>query len=449
MVVIGGMMIMKKKLLLIVLPALMVLAGCSNNSIKPVEEKEDLSGMMLEDTAAHEDLFGSIDLSVKKLGEPGETPSAGSGFINDPKIGVQFSGVYEGDIRNNLGVITGRGDCYAVRFVAAVNVSQEDLDNETVVATWKRGVSTKNGDDSAKPLSSSGSYRSTVAYATLNNGSTPTNASSEGNDYTHYLVYTMYDIPAANVDSYIMAYLTLSKDGEDDVFSKAVAARIGGGNAFSFVHNYDGFFMAGTLDGQANTIANDDNDTRDSGNNAASFTSYLAEGDTFVLAQKTSTIFKVWCGSTLNDEDANISNVSEMFTVGSSRRYVFYLNKSNKVTHTAYGTSKTDVYLRGPAASGSWDDLSLESPTRFVNDPDNDGGFIRFTFAAAGEFKITNQTGWGWSIGWGDTLHGDAKDNVHLEQGDGTNIRCKTPGTYDFYVNSGNAYVYFVRGLAA
>lgn len=169
---------MKKRLLLIALPALMVLAGCSNSHIKPVEEKEDLSGMMLEDTAAHEDLFGSVDLNVRKLGEPDELPDAGEGFINVPKIGVQFSGVYQGDERDG-GVLTGyQIPCYAVRFVAAANVNQTALDNESITATWTRGVSTKEADD-VKPLATGVSYRSTVAYASLKNGEATTSASGK------------------------------------------------------------------------------------------------------------------------------------------------------------------------------------------------------------------------------------------------------------------------------
>lgn len=271
---------MKKKLLLIALPAFMVLAGCSNHPIKPVAEKEDLSGMMREDTVAHEDIFGSVDLNVKRLGEPEETPAAGSGFVNVPKIGVQFSGVYDGDLRNGSGEIIGQGDCYAVRFVAAANVNQTALDNESITAVWTRGVSTNEGD-AVKPLATGDSYRSTVAYESLKNGETLTNASSEGNDYTHYLVYTMYDIPVANADCYIAAYLTLS-DGAHTVKSKAVAARVGGNNAFSFAADKAaGYFIQGKINGVPNQMLNLDDDLTDLEDHAEKRDVALQEDDEF------------------------------------------------------------------------------------------------------------------------------------------------------------------------
>lgn len=240
---------MKKKLFLIALPALMVLSGCSKAPIKPVEKETLSNTVMFEDTVAHDDLFGDVNLNIKKLGAPegdpvGDDPS----WTKMPKIGVQFSGSYKGYERDGEGKPTETlVDYYAVRFVAAI----AGLESGAVTAEWTRGVSEKDGNE-IKALS--GGKISTVEYATLNNNSVPTNASSEGTGYNKYIVYTLYDIPASQVDSYVVAYLTLSKAGQVDVASKAVAARIGGENAFSFDSAMTAHFLQGKINNVPNSL---------------------------------------------------------------------------------------------------------------------------------------------------------------------------------------------------
>ena len=97
---------MKKKLLLIALPALMALAGCSNFQNKPVQkETELLDNFMLEDTTAHEELFGAVDsnLNIKKIGVPDDDP----GSTDIPRVGVQFSDSYKRDVLDGEGLPTG------------------------------------------------------------------------------------------------------------------------------------------------------------------------------------------------------------------------------------------------------------------------------------------------------------------------------------------------------
>ena len=255
---------MKKKLLLIALPALMVLSGCSAVSIKPAEKVND-ADLMLEDTTAHEELFGDAKLAPNKLGDPEGDPAGDDpSWTKMPKIGVQFAS-YEKDEANY----------YAVRYVAAI----AGLQSGAVTAEWTRGVSDEIGNE-LKPLS--GGKMSTVEYNSLNNNLTPTAATSEGEGYYKYIIYTLYDIPAIQVSSYVVAYLTLSKSAQTPAVSKAVAARIGGGNAFSFAASKaEGYFIQGKINGTANQILNLDDTPEVASDHAEKQNAALKEDDEF------------------------------------------------------------------------------------------------------------------------------------------------------------------------
>ena len=106
---------MKRKSLLVLLPALMALASC-NNAPK-VEPKPEL-GDIVEDTLAHDEVFGeskiSGNLGVRKaydadvdVPEESETSS--------PTIGIQTKTV---------------GDKISIRFVAAIKVLDGNDDGE-------------------------------------------------------------------------------------------------------------------------------------------------------------------------------------------------------------------------------------------------------------------------------------------------------------------------------
>ena len=227
---------MKKKLLIIALPFFMALSSCAAAPFTPVEKAND-GDLMLEDTKAHEDLFGDIKLAPRKLGDPeggsvGEDPS----WTKMPRIGVQFASYTKE-----------AATVYAVRYVAAI----AGLEGGAITAEWTRGVSEKTGNEIK---SIGGGHFSTVEYDTLNNGGTPKAATSEGTGYNKYIVYTLYDIPAAQVDSYVVAYLTLSKAEQQDAVSKAVAARVGGENAFSFYADEEAHFLQGKINNSENSL---------------------------------------------------------------------------------------------------------------------------------------------------------------------------------------------------
>lgn len=225
---------MKKSLLLIALPALLVLSSCVNANGRT---NKNNFNYFKEDTVAHEEFFGGSELAPKRIGQPDEDPiQPGGQFTLTPKVGVQFASYTES-----------AQTLYAVRYVAAVDLTSLD----GITAEWTRGVSEKDGN---QIRSLGGGHLSTVLYDRLNNGGSEKLATSEtGGTFKNYLVYSMYGIPDSQIDSYIVAYLTLS-DGINTVKSKAIAAKIDGGNAFSFASDTNGYFLEGTIDGTPRTV---------------------------------------------------------------------------------------------------------------------------------------------------------------------------------------------------
>ena len=219
---------MKKTLLIAILPALLLSTGCSNQQSK--KELRDIK----EDTLAHENIFGEIKLTPQRLGDPS------SDWKLTPIVGVQHVSYVAEDVTY-----------YAVRYVAAINGLEEG-----VTASWTRAVS---GKDASILKAQQGNHLSTVEYDTLNNGGTPIHATDEGSGYNKYIVYTIYDIPANQKDSFMMAYLTLTK-AEEEVVSKAVATRLGGTYAFTFDVSTRGFFLGGDIQGDDVYLPNAEED---------------------------------------------------------------------------------------------------------------------------------------------------------------------------------------------
>lgn len=356
---------MKKSLLLIALPALLVLSSCNN-----ANGRANKIDYFKEDTVAHEEFFGGSELAPKRLGDPEEDPeSGGEQFTLTPKIGVQFVSYTES-----------AQTLYAVRYVAAVDLTSLD----GITAEWTRGVSEKDGNQ-IKSLG--GGHNSTVLYASLNNGGTPKAATSEtGGEYKNYLVYSMYGIPASQVDSYIVAYLTLSDGSHTPVKSKAVAAKIDGGNAFSFASNTNAHFIQGTINGtrQVKFATNEEN-----GGNLAEYIDVdLKDTDSFgsFYFSSDESSFEYY-GNALFD--SSISNFKESATLTGyvtplvSGGYSLYVSKSpeNHVftakTKNVYNLSLGDFFVSSnPIKIHAWgggadyDELiydgSGDEPTSFV-----------------------------------------------------------------------------------
>lgn len=350
---------MKKSFLLIALPALMVLSSCGNAQVKVNKDNFDY---FKEDTVAHEELFGGAELAPNRLGVPDEEPIGNPGWALMPKVGVQFQ-TYSKDVSE-----TETPDIrtfYAVRYVAAVGFTSLD----GITASWTRGVSQK---DSNQIRAMSGGHNSTELYASLNNGDSPKAATSEGTGYNNYIVYSMYDIPADQDESYIVAYLTLSKAGETTFSTRAVVTQIDGSHYFSFdieeEIKEDGYFIqSNSVDGLIQQDIDAGTDPNDNEKDNAQFTDIVfAAGNKFGLFRFTPTIFQFFgYNAFLKDTSArfikstDIDEYNELYLPGT---YSLFLNKDNQV-YTNPVSVNTTLYVR---PGNNWNQLADGNAPRFA-----------------------------------------------------------------------------------
>ena len=430
---------MKKKLLLIALPALMVLSGCSNALVEQPALNNDAI-VLEEDTLAHEEIFGGQAIkgpAIRKMSDVG--------VDTDYKVGYQIH-------FDDKGTVDGSDDMISIRFIAAIKA-------DYTVKRWTRAVSSVAGEeikalsDHRRVAEEDVYFDSSVVYTHLANG--------EGNDemdatqgayadYTGFIVYSLLNIPyEANKNAYVG--VTLALDAVKTEFYAVKIEKNGAGTAsahhFKFVSNKDGFFLA-----KGESVVDAEGSTRDGVNNAASFSANLAANDTFVVAQKTASSFKIWDGSCLQDANANVVNDNGLVKVNTASRYVFFLNKLNKIYFTKFD-EPTSYYVRGTAAQG-WADEDCVAAYQFITDPDNMAVIFGVSLTV-GDFKISD-IGWNHYLGFkeckdghdpwkpnGETgiVIGGAAGNFEAAASD-DNIHCKVAGTYNIYLTN-NWYVSF------
>ena len=349
----------KRRLFLLIMSLLFVISSCSNISLN---NKETIK----EDTSLHEELFGSDDITSYDL-----QPRRLASDLVEPPIGVQYLS-YKEDTK----------DYYAVRYVAAIK--SLDID-----ARWTRAVCQKNGTQ-VKTLNSDTIV--TKAYRTLNNGGVISTCSEEYPGFLYYVVFTMYDIPTSQEDSYVMAYLTISYGEETPVKSKAVITQIKGtGHSFSFDVDSvtNDYFIAIDHETGPDTIwygtAGEDKPNPEE-NDHAVFTNAsmgFINGDTFGLFKLTTTEF-VFCdyptylGSTaskLAKLYSSRDNYGQFYLTGKYNIYVNYQDKvyisptdvettlylvpNSNWTSTLNGHApRFAVYAFGGSAEEEWFDLT-------------------------------------------------------------------------------------------
>ena len=408
---------MNKKLLLLALPVLMAMSSCTYLASGTVQKAD----FFKEEASAKTDIFGGEEEAVAlRKNEPFRSAESD---MAEPIIGVQYRAAYE---KNSTSYI-------AVRFVAAV----KSLD---VNAEWTRSVYEANGSRHG----SEASYETTQAYTALSGMGETIYPSSYGAGYNYFVAYTLYDIPATGKeDLYIVANLKLTDtvgEGEghplDAVYSKAMAARIGGGVTAKFDRNQSGFFLAGKINNQENAVLSQEGTTREDweGQNAASFTGPFVDGDKFVVAQKTASTFRVWDSGCLEDANSDVLKTGRMIEINANQNYTFYLNKSNQIYHTKYG-AYTNYYVRGSAANG-WNPEDCIDEYRFVTNPENKGVLIEvlLTGGDGKEFKIGGSDWATYDLG-ADRLLGGAKDLGYVS-GTSGNIKCNRTAYYSLYLTN-------------
>ena len=328
----GGLTSMKKKFLLTVIPALMILSSCAGAG--PKQEMVQLEPEMVEDTLAHEELFGQGGKAVKLT--PYKDPDPSDPSLKKPVVGVQ----YKAD---------GEGRC-AVRYVAAIAA----LDVE---ATWTRGICNKNGVQQQTADDKFVNKVVTTAYdavsADSDSGAPYVVPGDAGSGFNYFVVYTLRNIPVSQVDSYLFAYLTLEKGG-DSVTSKAVISRIGGGNSFAYdVDGNTNYFLQGTINGVADTIQSID--FPGSGTNFAEKEDVaLAANDSFGLFKVASDHFQCFGYDQLRRGAPFLPRVAanNYIKVNAAGNYNLYLTNTNEIHIVVPDAAKdTATYYLKPNAN--------------------------------------------------------------------------------------------------
>ena len=162
-----------KKCLLVLLPVLMGLTSCSGAQAKPANDYFARNDLIVEDTMAHEEIFGSAevirDLKPRQMNDVGTEASLKMGYQ------IQF---------DDKGTTSGDGydedDTISIRFIAAVM-------NLDVRAYWSRAIADYNGNAGVNiggvwkyKLDDGSTHESTTLYKTLTNGLDTVTVEGEG-----------------------------------------------------------------------------------------------------------------------------------------------------------------------------------------------------------------------------------------------------------------------------
>lgn len=305
---------MKKKFLLAVIPALMVLSSCAGAGQK-VEVKND--NLFVEDTLAHEEIFGEAKLEMEGFRAPRKSPE----LSPEPMYGVQYQ-------------VT--ASYIHMRLIAAVS-----LPDLSVSVQWTRTMykGHTGGADAGSAFKTAAPFESTKAYTSLANGSEdPLTISAfnteYGTSYDRFVVYTMLNIPKSGYDDYsIMGVVSI--DGVAS--SNAIAANVGQTAFATFATSRDDHFISGRFNGVHNEIAAKVSKS-DISNNAEYDEIDLQPGDTFALVyrNKTNNVLLLNGASRLSGIASNLFNATKKTaTVKYAGKYSLFLNGSDQVFTTA------------------------------------------------------------------------------------------------------------------
>ena len=318
---------MKKKVFLAIIPALLVLSSCAG-----IQSKEKIN-LFVEDTLAHEEIFGNLksnlfETRVRKLDDVVEHPDGTAA------IGVQSTSESSGHI--------------SFRFVAPVAFTNENI--TPTVAQWTRTVSKRDG--SAYPKDT-GTVASTVAYTKITNGGDEYTIgqynTANGTSYTHFVVYTLRNVPVDSNDYFVSAYLNLSGEGGVSLTTKAIAINAAQTLKYSYTHDLGTAFMDGTFNGTPDVINATSVRTSVGDTNKATFEGLnLKENDSFSIKEFYETKLYTKGSSRLTGKDNPIGywfgNDSGSIKTNYDGTYNLYLNKSDEIW-TAASNVDNDGYL--------------------------------------------------------------------------------------------------------
>lgn len=305
-----------------VIPALLVLSACQAGP--KANDK-----IFVEDTLAHEELFGAVDFgginkNIRKL-DPVTHPD------NDPTIGVQFSPEVNGKVN--------------IRFVAAVTFTSENI--TPTVAKWTRTVSKPDGTAYAKDT---GEFECKTAYTSLSTNGDPYtiqqfNQDHNNSTYTHFVVYTLRNVPVTSYgDYYVCAYLTLSQGVSQT--SKALATTVNGASQFAFDAANGYYYLDGVIGGSNKVVA----PTKLGDGNKAEFDDItFAEGDNFVIKGFINTKLTIHAADYLKGAnnpiryyfDCTNNSITSVF----AGKYDLFVNNDSQLWSNVDSVSDTNRYL--------------------------------------------------------------------------------------------------------
>ena len=313
---------MKSKKLLFFVPLALVLSSCGHSPKVAVETKTNPiipEGSFIEDTTLHDEVFKSVnEIKVRKTFTPVDS--------SVPAIGIQT-------YTDNKGTVDEEDDTMSVRFVAAVAI-QGDLGSATAV--WTRAMF----DTSGNTFKATATKACTAAYTSLATSGSPYTIqdynNSCGGSYTHFVAYTMRNIPLSDYSSYYFtAYLTLN-DGSGETVSKAVATTVDQTTQFSFNHTKNGYFAIKRTGSGFETIDADDFDNNGHYNAEFEGMSFTVT-DSFLIVNRALNHFQVFGYDAAHAEDPLDTEFGQL---GSSqfldchyeRSYFIHLNEYNRIS---------------------------------------------------------------------------------------------------------------------
>ena len=331
----GGQYNMKKIIVLTILSALMVLPSCGARPIQnKVEEPE-----ILEDTLAHEEIFGETKLELK---EERDAPAFMSS--EEPIIGIQSQE---------------SGSNIHVRFVAAVKI---DGDLASATAVWTRTMyydDTGDNETAHKVFKTETEKPAAKAYTTLKNGEDELTISAfntaHSTSFNYFVVYTMLNIPKATYADYVLkAYVTVNDGGE--LSSKVLATTVDQKTQFSYDLDKDKTGYFGVKKSAAGAFSTFNADANALAGNYARFVNVsISKDDSFVLVNSASDYFDFYGYDKVHAVDSSDAvfernGTSQFAQAKANGSHYLYLSSGSGTENYIYRTdaSKTKTFYLKP-----------------------------------------------------------------------------------------------------
>ena len=362
---------MKRKMLLAFLPALLVLSSCG---VKPSVKAEP---NFYEDTLAHEEIFDNVgSLSPRKANDAqndydvSAQPRAEAGAPVDPIVDPSGPSI---GIQTHVD-----GSSISIRFVGAVTLTEGE--EAGVSAVWTRTMYNALGDaakaTAQKPCK--------TAYTALKDGDSTLTIEQfnafRNTSYTHFVVYTMLDIPDTYSSWYLNAFLTV-----DGASSKAVSTTVDQSIQTTFDSSYT-YFLRGTIGGVQQDLPKDAVPAGDNENDHASFSYNFKVNDSFKLVISTPSEYKIIDasfdrliegGSQSGWKNHYFSNNNGAIKINFKANYVLYLNEDDNFYFGVSGVSRP-LYVSVKDVTW-WGDGRLTGIWAFNNDTNVEARWFSLT----------------------------------------------------------------------